>query len=416
MEKLAIHGGNPVRTERLDNSPAIAPRERELVLEVLESRQLCAIDGSKADQFEERFADLMGAEHAISVNSGTAALHVAMAATGVGPGDEVIVPAYTFIASATSVLHNNAVPVFCDILPDTFCMDPDDVERRITDSTKALMPVHLFGHPAEMDEIMEIADEHDLVVIEDAAQAHSAEYRGRKVGTIGDVGCFSFQQSKNMTAGEGGIIVTDDDEVADLCRKIRHHGEDYGPSATRTYESFVLGYNFRLPELSAAVLLAQLESLEGFTERRIRNGERLVNELERFDWIQPPRRRDYARHVYHVFVLRIDEEKVGMDRNEVHRAYTAEGPYAGFGYSRPLYMNPLFTDRVGFGGKDCPYGCKHYRGSVEYKEGLCPMIEQIVRDCLWIGGGWTIHNLTDDDIDDIVHAFAKINDYAMSKA
>ncbi len=415
MEKLAINGGTPVRTERLDNSPAMAPKEKELVLNVIESRELCAIDGSKADEFEHKFADFVGSKHAIAVNTGTAALHIALAAAGVGPGDEVIVPAYTFIASATSVLHCNAVPVFCDILPDTYCMDPEDVEKRITDSTKALMPVHLFGHPAQMDEILDIADQYDLSVIEDSAQAHAAEYKGRSVGTLGDLGCFSFQQSKNMTAGEGGLVVTDNDEMADVCRKIRHHGEDYGPSASRTYESFIPGYNYRITELSAAVLLAQLEMLEAFTERRIGNASRLVDELSQFDWIQEPRKRKYVKHVYHVFVLRIKESELGMSRDQVFRAYTAEGPYAGLGYSRPLYMNPLFKEKVGFGGTDCPYGCKHYQGSVSYEEGLCPVTEQVIRDALWIGGGWTIHNLTHQDIEDIVHSFLKINEYAMSK-
>jgi len=415
LEKLAIHGGKPVRTTRLNNYPAVAPREKELVMEVLDSRNLCAIDGPKAAEFEERFAEAVGTEYAVATNTGTSALHVALAAAGVGPGDEVIVPAYTFIASATSVLHNNAIPVFCDILPDTFCMDPEDVRKRITKNTKALMPVHLFGHPAEMDEILEVAEEHDLAVVEDCAQAHAAEYRGKKVGSLGDLGCFSFQQSKNMTAGEGGIVVTDDEELADACRKLRHHGEVFGPSAKRTYESFVLGYNFRMTELTAAVLLAQLEMLDTFTERRIRNAERLVKELAAFDWIRPPTRRAYAKHVYHVFVLRIDEGKLGMSRGDLHAAYTAEGLYAGFGYARALYLNPIFRDMVGFGGRKCPYDCRYYDGHVTYEEGLCPTTETITKDALWIGGGWTIHNMDEGDIDDIVHAFAKIDAYARSE-
>jgi dTDP-4-amino-4,6-dideoxygalactose transaminase len=414
LEKLAIHGGKPVRTERLDNSPAPAPREKELVMEVLESRELCAIDGDKAAELEVRFAKAMGTKHAITTDTGTSALHVALGASGIGPGDEVIVPAYTFVASATSILHNNAIPVFCDILPDTFCMDPDDVRKRITESTKAIMPVHLFGHPAEMDEILEIARDNDLAVIEDSAQAHSAEYKGKKVGSLGSLGCFSFQQSKNITGGEGGIIVTDDDELATACRAMRHHGEVFGPSATRTYESFAIGYNFRMTELAAAFLLAQFEVLEEFTERRIRNGDRLAKELSKFEWMTVPVKRSYARHVYHVFTLRINEEKLGMTRAELRQAYSAEGLYAGFGYARPLYLNPLFQKKVGFGGKPCPYDCRYYKGSVSYEEGLCPTTEEVVRDALWIGGGWTIHNITDDDIDDMVHAFDKIDSHARS--
>lgn len=416
MEKLAIHGGEPVRRERLNNLPGIAPREKELVMEVLASRRFCAIDGTKAADLEEKFAQYVGVKHAVTTDTGTSALHLALSSAGVGPGSEVIVPAYTFIASATSVLHNTAVPVFCDILPDTFCLDPDDVRKRITPSTKAIMPVHLFGHPAEMDEIVEIAKEHDLAIVEDCAQAHGAEYRGRKVGSIGDLGCFSFQESKNMMSGEGGLIVTDDDEMADACRRMRHHGEAFGPTASRTYESHNIGYNFRMTEMAAAILIAQLEMLDTFTERRIRNGERLVKELSEFGWITPPRRREYAKHVYHVFVLRIDEKKLGMSRSELHQAYTAEGLYAGFGYARPLYMNPVFSRKVGFGGKDCPYGCRYYKGSVDYSEGQCPVTEEVTGDALWIGGGWTIHNISDSDIDDMVHAFEKIDAYSRARS
>jgi dTDP-4-amino-4,6-dideoxygalactose transaminase len=170
-----------------------------------------------------------------------------------------------------------------------------------------------------------------------------------------------------------------------------------------------------MTELAGAVLLAQLEMLDEFTARRIRNGERLVRDLSEFDWITPPVRRPYAKHVYHVFVLRIDEEKLGMTRSDLHAAYTAEGLYAGFGYSRPLYMNPIFKNKVGLGGRDCPYGCRYYNGSVIYEEGLCPVTEQVTRDVMWIGGGWTIHNITDQDIDDILHALGKIDGHTKSK-
>jgi len=196
---------------------------------------------------------------------------------------------------------------------------------------------------------------------------------------------------------------------------MRHHGEVFGPSASRTYESFILGYNFRMTELAGAILLAQLEMLDRFTERRIRNGDRLARELSKFDWMTPPSKRAKAKHVYHVFSLRIDEKKLGMTRAELQAAYSAEGLYAGFGYSRPLYSNPLFRNKVGFGGKRCPYECRYYEGSARYEDGLCPVTEKVVRDALWIGGGWSIHNLTDSDIGDIVHAFSKIDEHAKSK-
>jgi len=411
MDRLAIHGGDPVRRGEIDLKPALAPREMELVSKVIESRRVSSIDGPMTPDFEEKFSSYIGTEHGVTTNSGTSALHVAMAAAGLGPGDEVILPAYTYIASATSILHCNAVPVFADILPGTLCIDPADLERRITDRTRAVMPVHLFGHPAEMDEVLEIANEHDLVVVEDCAQAHAAEYRGRRVGSIGDLGCFSFQRSKNMTGGEGGIVLTDDGEMADACRRMRQQGRVYG-SGRPVYDRFSIGYNFRMTEMQAAMLLAQLESIEEFTATRIRNGERLDEELSRFEWITTPTTRPHARNVYHVYAIRVDVERLGMGRDGLVEALVAEGIPARPGYDWPLHRHPVFAELIGFGGKRCPYECRYYRGKVQYGDGSHPVTDRVVSDTVWIASGWMVHNLNDRDIDDIARAFEKIDAHA----
>ncbi len=232
----------PRRIKPQDPFPMDRKVGREEILavkRVLQDKKLTFMSGNEIKEFEMKFAEYIGSQFAIAVSSGTAALHVALAAADIGAGDEVLVPPYTFVATATAVLHQNAIPIFVDIDPVNFCMDPADLINKVSKNTKAIIPVHLFGYPADLDPIFSFAKEHDLVVIEDACQAHGAEYKGKKVGTLGISGCFSLFESKNMMTGEGGIIVTNDEEYAKKCRLIRHHGEP----TWYTYER--LGYNYR---------------------------------------------------------------------------------------------------------------------------------------------------------------------------
>ena len=235
-------------------------------------------------------------KHAIATSNGTTALHVALLAHGIGEGDEVITSPFTFIASANSVLYTGARPVFVDIEPDTFNLDPSQIEAAITPRTKAIMPVHLYGNPADMRAIMEIAERHSLAVIEDAAQAHGAEDDGQRVGSFG-TGCFSFYPTKNMTSGEGGMITTDDDDVAERARLLRAHG------ASERYRHTMLGYNFRMTDIHAAIGRAQLAKLDGWTEQRRRNAELLTEGLR--DVVVTPCVRPWAKHVYHQYTVRI---------------------------------------------------------------------------------------------------------------
>ncbi|TFF90171.1 MAG: DegT/DnrJ/EryC1/StrS family aminotransferase, partial [Promethearchaeota archaeon] len=233
----------------------LSNEEQEAVLRVMESQMLTLLHGTYVKQFEDDFADYIGVKHAIGVNTGTAALHLAIAALDIGPGDEVIVPPFTFIATASSVLHNNAIPIFADINPKSYTLDPESVREKITDRTKAIIPVHLAGISTDMDALTDLAKEYNLKIIEDAAQSIGTQWRGKKVGSLGTIGCFSFYPSKNITTGEGGMITTDNDKLAEQCRLIRHHGE---PS---WYVYNRLGYNYRMTEIQGAIGGIQLKRL-----------------------------------------------------------------------------------------------------------------------------------------------------------
>ena len=245
--------------------PLIGDEEIEEVVKVLKSGFIA--QGPKVAEFEEKFAEYIGVKHAVATSSGTTALHTALLALGIKAGDEVVTTPFTFAATSNSVLYVGAKPVFVDVNPETYNIDPEKIAEAITDKTKAIMPVHLYGQPADMDPIREIADENDLKVIEDAAQAHGAVYRGKMVGSMGDAACFSFYPTKNMTTSEGGMVTTDDGATADAARAIRAHGE------SQRYTHVMLGYNFRMTDVAAAIGLAQLKKLDTFNGKRIENAK-----------------------------------------------------------------------------------------------------------------------------------------------
>ena len=260
--------------------PIIGEEEIENVVEVLKSGMIA--QGPKVEEFEQKFADWVGAKYGIAVNSGTAALHVALLSCGIGEGDEVITTPFTFIASGNSIVYTGAKPVFADIDLKTYTLDPDSIEDLITENTKAIMPVQLYGQSANMDKINEIARKHGLIVIEDAAQAHGAICNGKKVGSMGDMACFSFYPTKNMTTSEGGIITTDDEDLAENAKIFRAHG------ATVRYHHDAIGYNFRMTDISAAIGLAQLEKIDDFNDKRIANAAYLNEGLKDVEGIVTP--------------------------------------------------------------------------------------------------------------------------------
>ncbi len=408
-------GGEPVRTKPFPSYPRITDGEVQAVVEVLRSGVLSSRRGTKTREFEEEFAKYVGVSHAVATSSGTTALQLALAAVGVGPGDEVIVPAYTFTSSATAVLMQNAIPVFADVDPLTYNLSAEDLERRVTPRTKAVVVVHLFGLPADMDPIMEMAEEHGLYVIEDCAQAHGARYKGRRVGSIGHLGAFSFYESKNMMTGEGGMVTTDDDELAERVRMLRDHCEirgleEYMRRPDRRWPLVnMLGYNYRMTELQAAIGLVQLRKLDAMNERRRRLARLMSEGLRRVAGVSPPHVPEYAYHVYHVYCCRYSEGEVGVPRDLFVEALRAEGVPASPGYTRPLYANPLYRERLAR-TRGCPFTCPFYEGAVSYEDGTCPVAEELCYGgALWL----PIHSeMSEEDAMDVVAAVEKVVEHA----
>jgi dTDP-4-amino-4,6-dideoxygalactose transaminase len=294
------------------------------------------------EEFESKWAELVGVDHAVAVSNGTTALQLALNAIGLEPGDEVIVPSLTFGSTATAVVHQAGVPVFADIDRELYTLDHTDLERCVSEHTKAIIPVHLYGHPAEMDEITAFADEHDLAVIEDAAQAHGASYKGEPVGSIGDVGCFSFYATKNITTGEGGIVTTDDEAIADRLRLLRSHGMEGRD------EHVTLGYNYRMSDLNAAIGTAQVDRLQGFNDRRREISERLFEALDDLEWIEPATVREYVKHAYFWAPFEVDTDAIGMSGKAVWRELKEQGVETRHRYVDPLYEQPVFEEHRGF--------------------------------------------------------------------
>lgn len=340
--------------------PLLGEAEAEAVLAVLRSGQLA--QGRVVAEFEERFAAICGVPYAIATTSGTTALHIALLAHGIGPGDEVITTSFSFIASANAALYVGARPVFAEIDPETLNLDPDDVEARITTRTKAIIPVHLYGNPAALDRLRGICDRYGLVMIEDACQAHGATFAGMPVGTLG-TGCFSFYPTKNVTSGEGGMITTCDPELAERARLLRAHGSPH------RYHHTILGYNFRLSDLHAAIGLAQLDHFEQWTEQRRWNAAALMRLLDG----QPitfQRVLRGARHVYHQCTIRI-----ANGRDEVAAYMREQGVETAIHYPTPIHQQPLYRD-------------------LGYRDSL-PHSEQAAREVLSI----PVHpSLTDSDL------------------
>jgi dTDP-4-amino-4,6-dideoxygalactose transaminase len=373
LGNLAINGGIPVRPTAFPKWPVYDQGERKAFEEVLESG-VWGIGGEKIKEFERKFAKLQQAEYGICVVNGTVSLALALSACGVLPGDEVIIPAYTFMATASSVLLLNAVPVFVDVEPDNYCINVDEIEGAISEKTKAIIPVHLAGHPADLDSIMKIAERNNLSVIEDACQAHLSEWKNRKVGAIGDLGCFSFQSSKNMTSGEGGIIITNNKDLADKCWSYHNCGRRKGGA---WYEHPHMGWNFRMTEFQAAILLAQLERAESQTKIRNENAKYLSEILTEIDGINPLYRdKRVTLHGYHLFIMKYDKEKFsGIEKSRILEALNAEGIPCVRGYV-PIHKESYLANAKKMG---------HPSSRIDYSKVICPVSEKACyEEALWL--------------------------------
>lgn len=337
------------------------------VLGVLASAQY--VLGPEVSQLEEEFAAYCDAKHAVAVNTGTSALHLALLAAGVGPGDEVITVPFTFVATVSAVCYAGALPVFVDVEPVTLTMDPAKLEAAITPRTKAIVPVHLYGQMADMDAIMAIAGRHGIAVIEDACQAHGAEYKGRRAGSIGVSGCFSFYPGKNLGAcGEGGIVVTNNDAHAKTMRMLRDWGQD------RRYHHLVKGFNYRMDGIQGAILRVKLRHLDAWTAARRAHAVRYSSMLSNLDTVETPVEVAYRRHVYHIYAVRC------RDRDGLHRALEAEGIQSGLHYPIPVHLQKAHED-LGYRAGDFPVSEAAARSVLSlpiYPEMTARQVEQVV--------------------------------------
>jgi perosamine synthetase len=385
VSQLAIRGGPKVRSDPYPPWPVLDDQDIAAVADVLRSGNLTQLTGDSVAAFEEAFADWHGAKHCVATNSGTAAIHLALAALDVGYSDEVIVPAHTFIASATPILHQRAVPVFADVDDRTYCVSPDSVAERITSRTKAVVAVHLNGHPADMDRLLAVTKPRGIPVIEDAAQAHGALHNSRKVGAIGRLGCFSFWEDKIMTTGgEGGAVITDDDSLADRMRRVRHHGE--GPvEGQRQYYHLELGYNYRMTSMQAATGLVQLRRLDGYLNARRRNAAYLSQRLGEIEAVDAPYVAPYAVHSYYKYICRLRPGSIPMKVAEFVAAVAAEGVPILRRYPTPLPTQPVFRELAA--------------------SEPCPIADRLASELFTL----LVHpTVTTADLDDVVGAIAKV--------
>lgn len=426
MSKLAINGGPRVRELPFPPYRVIGQREKDAVNEVLDSgilsRYLGCWDpdfygGPKVQRLEKEWATRFGVRHAIAVNSCTSGLYCAVGAAGVAPGDEVIVSPYTMAASATAPIVFNAVPVFADIESDCFCLDPASIEQRITQRTRAIIVVDIFGQPYDADAINAIADRHNLVVIEDCAQAPGALYNGKPAGTLGDIGVYSLNYHKHIHCGEGGIIVTDDDDLAEKMRLIRNHAEAVVEEKGTSDLVNMIGFNFRLPEIEAAIASCQLSRLDDLIDERQRNCQYLNQHLADISAIQPVTVRDGSTHVYYLHPFLFNKNEAGVHRNDFIEAVRAElpvttlregeGPLIGYGYCKPLYLQPMFQKQLAYGAGGFPFKGPHYEGQAEYASGLCPVAEQLWSD-KFFSHEMMRPGMTRSDLDCVIEAFVKV--------
>lgn len=400
MATLALRGGAAVRTAPFPAWPVWGEEEIENLAAVIRSGKWGPLNGQRTAEFEQRFAKYQHARYGQCVNSGTTALRLALMAAGVDSGDEVIVPAYTFIASASAVIEMGAIPVFADIEAGSYNIDLASAESAVSSRTSAIMPVHFAGRPADMDGVTALAEKHRLRVVEDAAQAWGAEWRGKRVGALGDAGCFSFQSSKNINAGEGGIILTNDDGIAKMMRSHANCGRS---EDGEWYEHFYFGGNARMTEFQSAVLLAQLDRYESQWARRRDNLSYLNEKLWTLTGVEPLADDSrITRHACHLYIFRYNADSfAGAPKGKFIEALRAEGIPASPGYTLPLYRQPVFLNKA-FG----PRG-KTVDLPIDYGTFSCPETERACREqALWLTQNVLLGERR--DMDDILTAIDKI--------
>lgn len=415
MNTLALFGGMPVCTKPFPPYKVIGQEEKDAACRVIDSGILSRFlgawhadfyGGPEVQAFERQCADYFGVKHAVTVNSWTSGLVAAVGAIGIEPGDEVIVTPWTMSASATAILHWNAIPVFADIDAETFNLDPKSVEANITPYTKAIMVVDIFGQSADMDELMAIAAKYGLKVISDTAQAPGALYKGKYAGTLAHVGGYSLNYHKHIHTGEGGILVTDDDEIAERLQLIRNHAEVVVGDKGVTNLSNMIGHNFRLGEIECAMGIEQLKKLSGFVQSRQALAGRLTEGLKDLRGLSTPVVRPDRSHVYYVYAMILDIEELGISRERIQAALQAEGVAVSARYQN-VHLLPVYQKKMAYGSRGFPWTSDICHRDVDYSKGICPVAEKL-NDSTYMGFGLCVYDLTNADVDLIVMAFRKV--------
>lgn len=391
MEKPAIEGGKPVRENFLPyGTQWLDEKEINEVIDSLKSNWITT--GPKMRLFEEKFKEFKGSKFAVAVNSGTAALHVSTSSINIKPGDEVITTPLTFVASANCIVYRSGTPIFADIKKDTYNINPNEIKKKITSKTKAIIPVHFTGQPCDMDEITEIAEENNLYVIEDAAHAVDAEYKGKKIGNISDLTVFSFHPVKNITTAEGGMVLTNDDELYEKLLMFRTHGisknavNRFGKSGDYYYDMQYLGFRYNLSELHACLGIHQMSKLESFQKRRREIVELYNKELNDLEEIILPYVKKEVKHSWHLYVIQLNLERLKVDRDHIFRALREENIGVNVHYI-PVHYHSYYENKFGL------------------KKGILPNVEWLFPRLLTIP---LFPRMSDDDVNDVVNALKKV--------
>ena len=420
MGILAINGGTPLCKKVFVPNITTGEEEVKAATEVLKSGILSGFVGSPSDeffggkyvkQFEKDWSNKFDIKHSVSCNSATSALIMAMGAVEIGPGDEVIVSPYTMSATATSILFYNAIPIFADIEEDTFCLDPKSVLSKITENTKAIVTTDIHGQPSDMDALIKISKEYNIKLIVDAAQSPGAKYKDNYAGTLGDIGVFSLNRHKNIQTGEGGVAVTNDDELALRMQLIRNHGEALTSSGIERFtpKSLVniLGFNFRMTEIEAAMGIEQLKKLDFLNNHRVKLSEYLNRKLSKYNFLSLPKVRENCTHIYYMYILKFNEEIAGVSRDKFIEAIRAEGINIWGGYLKPLYLESLYQEKIAY--KDgYPFrNNSAYKKDVDYSKGICPVAEKLYEKET-IVNIFNYYPLSTEDMDLIINGFEKV--------